>query len=216
MPWADRAERVVGIEQEPAMLAVAQQDSTASNIEFRQGVAQATGLPADSADVVTCVQAFHWMEPTSTLAEVSRILRPGGVFAAVDYEMPAMDGEVEAADLRFLQTVRRLLREHGIDDSAGDRRFWPKAGHLEALRRSGDFRYAREVFLHGVERGSAARLVEKAMELAGAPWGALDALRARGVTDEQLALTEFRAVAQRVLGDGCRWFVGYTVRLGIK
>lgn len=32
----------------------------------------------------TVAQALHWMEPASTLAEVARILRPGGVFAAYD------------------------------------------------------------------------------------------------------------------------------------
>ena len=70
--------------------------------------------------------------------------------------------------------------------------------------------------LHATERGSAERLVLTALELVGEPWGALDALRARGVTDEELGLAELRAVAERVIGDGCRWFIGYTVRLGIK
>ena len=41
-----------------------------------------------SADIVTCSQSFHWMEPEPTLAEIARILRPGGVFAAYDYDWP--------------------------------------------------------------------------------------------------------------------------------
>ena len=113
--WAGRADAVVGVEMEPAMLAVARRRVTAPDVEFREGFAHATGLPAGAADIVTCVQSFHWMEPESTLAEVARILRPGGVFAAVDWAMPAMDWEAEAADLRFIQTVRRLRREHGLD-----------------------------------------------------------------------------------------------------
>ncbi|MGH7866895.1 MAG: class I SAM-dependent methyltransferase, partial [Candidatus Dormibacteraceae bacterium] len=49
-----------------------------------------TGLPEACADVVTCVQAFHWMDPEIVLPEVARILRPGGVFAAVDYDATAV------------------------------------------------------------------------------------------------------------------------------
>ena len=41
-------------------------------------------------------QSFHWMEPTSTLAEIARILRPGGLFAAYDYDLPpALNWELE-------------------------------------------------------------------------------------------------------------------------
>lgn len=36
-------------------------------------------FPDESFDLVTCVQAFHYMEdPERTVAEVSRVLRPGG------------------------------------------------------------------------------------------------------------------------------------------
>ncbi len=41
-----------------------------------------------TAGIVTCAQSFHWMEPESTFIEVARILRPGGVFAAYDYDRP--------------------------------------------------------------------------------------------------------------------------------
>ncbi|HEX2034836.1 MAG TPA: class I SAM-dependent methyltransferase [Chloroflexota bacterium] len=215
--WVERAAAVVGVEQEPAMLALARRRLDAPHVRLQQGSAQDTGVASGAAEVVTCVQAFHWMEPHTTLAEVARILRPGGVFAAVDYEMPAVDWEVEQADLHFISTARRLLREHhlaGLEEGQG--RFWPKEGHLESLRQSGHFGYVREVFLHGVEPCGAARLVQTAMELVGAPWGALEALYARGVTDEQLGLAAFRAVAARRLGAGARCLVGYRVRLGIK
>jgi SAM-dependent methyltransferase len=38
--------------------------------------------------LVTCSQSLHWMEPEPTFAEVARILRRGGVFAAYDYDWP--------------------------------------------------------------------------------------------------------------------------------
>jgi ubiquinone/menaquinone biosynthesis C-methylase UbiE len=47
------------------------------------GRAEATTLPADSADVVTVAQAFHWFAGEPALAEISRVLRPDGVLALV-------------------------------------------------------------------------------------------------------------------------------------
>jgi ubiquinone/menaquinone biosynthesis C-methylase UbiE len=56
-------------------------------VSFQDRSAQETGLPDGGADVVTCAQSLHWMEPQSTFAEVARILRLGGAFAACDYDL---------------------------------------------------------------------------------------------------------------------------------
>src|SRR5262249_50572154 len=110
--WALRAERVVGVEPAPGMVAVACRRLAAANLEVRQAPGHATGLPAGGADVVTAVQAFHYMEPAATLAEVARILRPGGVFAAADYYgPPTSDWELEADDEHMFRTVPRLRQE---------------------------------------------------------------------------------------------------------
>jgi SAM-dependent methyltransferase len=155
--WAARAERVVGVEPAPGMLAVARRRLAAANAEVRRAPGHATGLPAASADVVTAVQAFHWMEPEATLAEAARLLRPGGVFAAVDYDAPAADWEVEAAWRPVSQAAQRF-RDELRSPYVWPRR-WPKAGHLEAIGRSGHFRLAREVLLHSEEDGGAERYV---------------------------------------------------------
>lgn len=39
------------------------------------GIAEHTGLPGGSADLVTCAQAFHWFRPGEARAEFLRILR---------------------------------------------------------------------------------------------------------------------------------------------
>lgn len=100
------AETVIGVEPNDDMRAVATAHGT-PGVEYRDGVSHATGLPDDSADVVLAVQAMHWMEPTSTLAEVARILRPGGVVAIVDADWPPVSGVVDA-ELAWVAVHQRI------------------------------------------------------------------------------------------------------------
>ena len=53
------------------------------------GTAEAMPLPDDSADVVTVGQAFHWFDGPVALAEIERVLRPGGALALVWNRRPS-------------------------------------------------------------------------------------------------------------------------------
>lgn len=206
-PWADRAEEVVGVEASPEMRAEAEAATAAGNVRFVQAYAQATGLADGSADIVTCSQALHWMEPEPTLAEAARILRPGGVFAAYDYDWPPIvHWEVEAA---FEEMLRRLRVGRRPD---GDRMRYAKDEHLERIRSSGHFRYAREIVLHSKERGGVGRIVGMALSL-----GPLTVMLQNGTTEEELGLAGLRETAERVLGEReVHIYLGYRVRLGVK
>jgi SAM-dependent methyltransferase len=204
--WADRADEVVGVEASAEMRARAEQETTAPNVRYVQAYAQETGLPAGEADLVTCSQSFHWMEPEPTLAEVARILRPGGVFAAYDYDWPPVcNWEVEQA---FSELVRRVGKARGIPKKLR----YDKSDHLDRMEASGHFRFVREVPLHSRERGSARRIVGMALSL-----GPLAVLLEGGKSEEELGLAQLREAADRAFGDREVEFVmGYRVRLGVK
>jgi SAM-dependent methyltransferase len=206
-PWADRAEQVIGVEASPEMRAQAEAATSAENVRFVQAYAQATRLPDGEADLVTCSQALHWMEPEPTFAEAARLLRPGGVFAAYDYDWPpVVSWEIEAA---FEELMRRV-RAGRAPDGRGMR--YSKEGHLERIRSSGHFRYAREIVFHSRDRADATRIVGMALSL-----GPLAVLLNDGLSEEELGLTALRDAANRALGDReAEIFVGYRIRIGVR
>ncbi len=183
VPWANRAERVVGIDLNADMLRAAR---PSDNVEYRCAPAHETGLPSGCADIVTCAQAFHWMQRDATIAEAARVLRGGGVFAAYDYDWPpVVDWEVDAAFLA-------VLERSGIDVARPE-----KADHLERMDASGCFQHLRETLVHRREAANAERIVGLAFV-----FGPLARRLADGATEEELGLNELRHVVERRVGSG--------------
>lgn len=79
--FAARGLRVVGVEPNAEMRERARAEAPsqgAAEPEYRDGRAEATGLPSASVDAVLAAQAFHWFDPDQALPEFHRILRPEG------------------------------------------------------------------------------------------------------------------------------------------
>ena len=205
--WSGVAEHVVGIEPNPAMLAAAER---APGVEYREAFADETGLTGSVADIVTCSQSLHWMEPEPTFAEVERILRPGGVFAAYDYDWPpVVDPELDEAFKAYQGRRRQARRERGIERGA-DR--WAKEKHLERMRASGRFRFCRELVLHSIEEGNAQRVGGFTRSL-----GLPVADRSDDELERELRVDALEEIARRVLGERTVPFhIGYRVRVGVR
>jgi ubiquinone/menaquinone biosynthesis C-methylase UbiE len=209
--WGERAERVIGIEPNVDMhneaLRNVEGHPYAAHIEYREGVAEQTGLPDECADIVTAAQSFHWMEPTSTLAEIARILRPGGLFAAYDYDAPpAIHWELDLLAQEVTRRFVQLLQERGL---AHTLKIWPKNKSLDPLRESAHFRFTREVLLHSIEHGDAARFLEMMRSNAFS--------QQFQFTDEETGFDRLRNAAVQTLGsEPVPWYFSYRVRIGIK
>jgi SAM-dependent methyltransferase len=208
--WAARAAEVVGVEPNPRMIARARQRTHEPNVRFVEAYAADTGLPAGEADLVTCFQAFHWMEPGPALAESARLLRRGGVFAACDYDVaPLVEAEVDAAFNTLLRARAEARRRLNLPAGASS---WPKHEHLAQIRASGAFRHGREIVAHGWWETDAARLVGLAESIGGPR--EIFGERAPLVGD---SMRQLRETATRVLGDRT-WpvLLSYRIRVGIK
>jgi ubiquinone/menaquinone biosynthesis C-methylase UbiE len=208
--WATRATEVVGIEPNPEMREAAERRTGQENVRYVDAFASETGIEPASADLVTCSQSFHWMERGPVLTEAARILREGGVFAAYDYDFPALiHPEVDAAFSAHLELRGRYRDEHEVE--AGWTRT-PKSGHLDVIRESGLFAHTREFVLHDELEAGAAEIVGFARSL-----GLVSELLALGVSEDDLGLTALDKTVRRVIGDRrvpSVW--GYRARLGVK
>jgi SAM-dependent methyltransferase len=205
--WADVADTVVGVEPNRAMREYAENVTQARNVTYVDAVASDTGLAEGSADIVTCSQSLQWMEPVSTFAEIGRILRSGGVFAAYQYDSLQTEcWEAGAAFFERLDRARHLRKELDLDH---DRIRWPVTS--EGLADSGCFRYVNELRAHSVESGNADRLVGLVQST-----GHITTLLEH-VSESEIGLDRLREVVDRTLGtDGGTWWFGYRVWLGLK
>lgn len=233
---------VTGVEPSADMRSIARAHPL-PNVRYVAGFGHETHLDSNHTDVVMAVQALHWMEPEGTLAEVARLLRPGGVFAVVDCDWPPTVGSAELekawADCRKTIRVLETRLGHG---ASGESLKAPigESDRSAALGYSGRDAHVDRVLAEGVkswskdahlERMSASGHFSWCHELAlhredvGGAERFVDLLRSQGdyqtllrngLDDETLGVSELERTARRVLGARDRsWWFTYRVRIGV-
>jgi ubiquinone/menaquinone biosynthesis C-methylase UbiE len=208
--WAKYADEVVGIEPNDEMRRQAKSHSDSSNVHYQKGFSVSTGLPDSCADIVTVVEAFHWMEPTATIKEIARVLRHGGLFATIDYDWPpTINLEAEALDVVFENRAKKLLEEIGGDKVAHK---WTKEEHLLQIQKSGLFKYTKEIAVHGIEKGNARRMIGLVLNQSN-----IQILLKKGIAEEKIGLPAFCQEMKRLLGEKPQsMYFTFRIRLGIK
>ncbi len=208
--WADKAEQVIGVEPTLDMRRQAEAQTDAKNVIYQEGFSHQTGLPSHCAQIVTCSQSLHWMEPQSTFEEAARILIPGGVFAAYDYDWPPTTGswEADAAYEEYMTKIREVA--NGYTDP-NPIRMWEKPQHLSRMHSSGCFRYTRETVIHHIEPGNAERLIGLILSQ-----GSVMTLLKGGLNESQIGIDIFRQKVLEALGmEHKPWYWSSRVRIGI-
>ena len=159
--WEGLCKRAVGIEPNDDMRKIAQTKSS-DTISFRKGYSHETGLDDCSADAAVCSQSFHWMEPVSTLKEIARILKDGGVFATVDCDWPPVsDWRIDKAYTDMFIKVHEI--ENTVPELKDNFERFDKSKHLANIKVSGHFEFAREIVFSNTEYATADRLIDLTM-----------------------------------------------------
>jgi demethylmenaquinone methyltransferase/2-methoxy-6-polyprenyl-1,4-benzoquinol methylase len=142
----ERGFRVTGLDQSPEMLALAHRRFGA-RVELVEASAEELPFEDGSFDHLTFTYLFRYVDqPEATLAELARVVRPGGVVASLEFGLPA--GLVRplwdlyaGAGLRLAGRVLPHGWSHVGDFLAGSiRAFWeenPLARQLDWWRSAG-------------------------------------------------------------------------------
>jgi ubiquinone/menaquinone biosynthesis C-methylase UbiE len=187
--WRDHSARVVGIEPTPDMIRQARMDHP--DLEFIEASCYQTTLSSESAEVVTCSQSFHWMEPNSAIAEVDRVLRENGVFAVYDCVWPvSWDWEAELAYTELFQKVAGILKSRPNPNESAAR--FPKSEHRRNVEESRKFRYVTEVMFDHIEDCDSERFIGIALSQ-----GQLQRLLKSRISEIEGAIEEFRKICLR-------------------
>ncbi|QUL54706.1 class I SAM-dependent methyltransferase [Paenibacillus tritici] len=214
--WKGAAEAVTGVEPNLDMLSKAQEklrllDAGAEVVSFVQGYSNQLPFETESVDIITCSQSFHWMDPGSTLQEISRCLRPGGVFAAYDCDWPlVLWPAIEARYNRLIATSDALLAE--LQPGADQARKWDKEGHLGRIKASGLFSFAREVVFHNTESCDAQRYIGLALSQGG-----IQSLLKLSPASLEQDIAEFSLEVEEFFqGRTLQVPISYRMRVGVK
>jgi SAM-dependent methyltransferase len=237
---------VVGVEPSADMRDQAAAATDQTNARYLAGWSNDTNLPDASADIVLAVQALHWMEPISTFIEVARVLRPGGVFAALDCDWPPSVGD--AAAEQAWHTARSTVAVHERELAGSAQSASPSPRVSSSSPQSDDLRpspsgdsSAAVTITDGVQfwhkgehlgRMVASGHFQHCVEIAALSeergdadrfvqlfksQGDYQALRRHGLDDAALGVDRFSGDVQAILGPTERPFwFTYRARIGVR
>lgn len=184
--WSPFVEQVIGIEPSTEMLIYAQSklNNSIRNVDFLSAFSNQLPIADESVNIVTCSQAFHWMEPSSTLKEIHRVLKKGGVFLVYDTAWPpSYHYELEQAYHTLFQRVNDITASLKQQIAI----YFPKEKHLENIKKSQYFDFVKTAQYHKIERGGKNKFLGIALSQGG-----LEALLKRAYTEEQVGLSHFK------------------------
>jgi SAM-dependent methyltransferase len=138
--------RVVAVEPLAEMRALLA--PAAPSAEIVSGTAEALPLETASADAVTVGQAFHWFDAAPAVAEIARVLRPGGALAPI-WNIRDLDDPLQ-------ERINELLLPHRRDTPSEHEQPW-----RAVLAASPDFGEVEEASFPFAHRLTTAELLDR-------------------------------------------------------
>ena len=122
--------------------------ASVGSARVHEGLAEAIPLPDESVEAVTVADAFHWFDHALALAEIKRVLRPGGGLAVLS-AVPDWSGASWAHEVGTL--IAGMLTAHPKFDGPP----WQ-----ESVRAAGGWTEPREIRVTTSQPASPERMVD--------------------------------------------------------
>jgi len=213
--WLDEAEHIIGVEPNDDMRQVAlsrwKEHGEPEKLRFIKSLSHQLDVSSESADIITCSQSFHWMEPQATLNEFARVLRPNGIFAAYDCDWPpAFNWQIEEAYTQLMEISSTYVKQLAKAEKQVFK--WNKDAHLTNIIESGHFRFSKEIVFHHWETCDATRYANIALSQ-----GDIQTAIKLGADELQHHFATFQnQVVQAFNGQQKDILFSYRMRMGIK
>lgn len=207
--WSEYSKEVVGVEPNRSMIDKANESCKNENVSFILGYGNDTKLGSGDADIVTCSSSFQWMEPNSTIHEISRILADEGVFAIYNPDQPpTIDWVVEKAYRDLFHSIYEILD----GDEKNKNKLWTIEDYLIVMRKNSNFRFIREFVVHSKIKMTANDVIGLAESQ-----GAYQKIVKENNDEINMKITDFkRIVKERLKEKVYESSIGYRIRIAIK
>jgi ubiquinone/menaquinone biosynthesis C-methylase UbiE len=186
-------------------------DEHSKNIQFKFGYGNDTGLEAECADIITCSSSFQWMEPESTIREVLRILKNGGVFAMYNHgQTSGFDWTAEKAYENLFDRIYRFMDDNR--EKEGSDKLWTNSEYMSVMKKNGEFRFVKEIQVHNTVRINAEGIIGFALSQ-----GALQAMKKMKVSWLENEISQFIETVKGSIGNNeVDALYSYSLRVAIR
>ncbi|HUQ11736.1 MAG TPA: methyltransferase domain-containing protein [Steroidobacteraceae bacterium] len=165
---------VIAVEPVAAMLA--QLSAEMPGIRALRASAQSLPLADASVDCAICAQSFHWFATAAAVAEIRRVLRPGGALGLI--------WNVRVQSVSWVSELTRLIDRHEGDAPRYDDGEWRKEFPAPG------FGVMRERSLPHLHTGSAEQVIVDRM-------ASVSFIAALPETEKRVLLDQVRALIDR-------------------
>lgn len=210
--WLNHAQKIIGVEPAGEMRRFAERKfADTKKVQILPCAAEQMDIKDQSVDVVSCVQVFHWLDREKALLEFDRVLRPGGIFLACDFDFPPVTfWRADRAYQELLNEQKRLGEKYPVlnkNVNEGD-----KNQNLKIIQNSGLFSYCREIVLDGEMMFDAQHYIDLAYSQSP-----LQRILNAGIPEGGVITKTFKKdVEEAFCGRTCDTNFCMRIRLGIK
>lgn len=210
--WTDIANKIIGIDPSVDMIEYSKkitEGKKINNITYLLGDSSKIKLSNDSADIMTIIQAAHWMDPNTSIPEIHRVLKKNGILAVLNSDLlPFIDSDTSEIFFEFWKKVNVLGKIHRIDLNA---RRWDLGEHRSKVSQIGLFRNVREVSFHSEEKGCLKRFLNLCSSI-----GRVKQLLELGTTKEEMGLNILERALKKQRLESLMWVFCFTGFIAIK